>query len=318
MHLYFDESGDFAFPTDRYDVYVQAGLIVPDSFVGKVEHYVANKKSELAVKELHAAELPDEELVAICEWLNSGPLSLVGQATDTAVMTAAQLRDYRQEQAARLAENLEQYKAAGGQWTGADAWYTRHIKRAELSSRVSDSEYIQAHMLVGLIHAALFKSIVRYIDDSWRDDLVHFHLILDGKLPDKLAAGEKDLDVLLVPLLGSNDYELVVPNTWGDEPVHPFAAKFFEPSENVSLNRIFEHGLRFEPSHEHAGLQLVDVVAYVTRRAILEPDNDVIHRAYAHLRDNLRTERDGQALRLVSGGGGREQEIDDYRYRLVL
>lgn len=318
MHLYFDESGDFAFPTDRYDVYVQAGLIVPDSFVGKVEHYVANKKSELAVKELHAAELPDEELVAICEWLNSGPLSLVGQATDTAVMTAAQLRNYRQEQAARLAENLEQYKAAGGRWTGAEAWYTRHIKRAELSSRVSDSEYIQAHMLVGLIHAVLFKSIVRYIDDSWRDDLVDFHFILDGKLPDKLAAGEKDLDVLLVPLLGSNNYELVVPNTWGDEPVHPFTAKFFEPSENVSLNRIFEHGLRFEPSHEDAGLQLVDVVAYVTRRAILEPDNDVIHRAYAHLRDNLRTERDGQALRLVSGGGGREQEIDDYRYRLVL
>jgi hypothetical protein len=318
MHLYFDESGDFAFPTDRYDVYVQAGLIVPDSFVGKVEHYVANKKSELAVKELHAAELPDEELVAICQWLNSGPLSLIGQATDTAVMTAAQLRNYRQEQAARLAENLEQYKAAGGRWTGAEAWYTRHIKRAELSSRVSDSEYIQAHMLVGLIHAVLFKSIVRYIDDSWRDDLVDFHFILDGKLPDKLAAGEKDLDVLLVPLLGSNDYELVVPNTWGDEPVHPFAAKFFEPSENVSLNRIFEHGLRFEPSHEHAGLQLVDVVAYVTRRAILEPDNDVIHRAYAHLRDNLRTERDGQALRLVSGGDGHEREIDDYRYRLVL
>src|SRR5207249_4158231 len=55
----------------------------------------------------------------------------------------------------------------------------------------------------------------------------------------------------------------------------------------------FEHGLHFEPSYEHAGLQLVDVLAYVTRRAILEPDNDVIHRAYVHLRDNLRTERDG-------------------------
>jgi uncharacterized protein DUF3800 len=317
MHLYFDESGDFAFPADRYDIYVQAGLIVPDSFVDKVEHYVASKKEELGVKELHAAELPDEELVAICEWLNSGPLSLVGEATDTAVMTAAQLRDYREEQAARLGENLEQYKAAGGGWAGAEEWYTRHIKRAELSSRVSDSEYIQAHMLVGLIHAALFKSIVRYIEDSWRDDLVVFHFILDAKLPDKLAAGEKDLDVLLVPFLGSNDYELVVPNTWGDEPVHPFASKFFEPNGKVSLNRIFEQGLRFESSHEHAGLQLVDVVAYVTRRAILEPDDDVIHRAYAQLGDNLRTERDGQALRLVSGKGS-EQGIDDYRYRLVL
>jgi hypothetical protein len=130
MHLYFDESGDFAFPTDRYDVYVQAGLIVPDSFVNKVEHYVANKNDELGTTELHAAELPDEELVPICEWLTSGPLSLVGQATDTAVMTAAQLRDYRQEQAARLAKNLEQYKAADGRWAGAEAWYTRHIKRA--------------------------------------------------------------------------------------------------------------------------------------------------------------------------------------------
>lgn len=318
MHIYFDESGDFGFPVERYDVYVQAGLIVPESFADKLEHYVANKKNELHVEELHAAELPDEELEAICEWLNSGPLSLVGQATDTAVMTAAQLSSYRQEQAARLTANLEQYNAAGGGWSGAEAWYTRHIKRAELSSRVSDSEYIQAHMLVVLVYAALFKSIVRYIDDAWRDDLVDFYFILDGKLPDKLAAGEKDLNVLLIPFLGSNDYELVVPDTWAGESVHPFATKFFEPNGNVSLNRIFEHGLRFESSHEHAGLQLVDVVAYVTRRAILEPENDVIHRAYAHLRDNLRTERGGQALRLIGGGGDAEQEVDDDRYRLVL
>jgi hypothetical protein len=317
MHLYFDESGDFAFPGDRYDVYVQAGLIVPDSFVDKVEHYVANKKEELGARELHAAELPDDELVAICEWLSSGPLSLVGQATDTTVMTATQLSDYRQEQAARLAKNLEQYKAAGGRWAGAEAWYTRHIKRAELSSRVSDSEYIQAHMFVGLVHAALFKAIVRFVDNLWRNDLVDFHFILDAKLPGKLAAGEKDLDVLLMPLLGSNEHELVVPNTWGEEPLHPFAAKFYELNGKVSLNRIFEHGIHFDPSHEHAGLQLVDVVAYVTRRAILEPSDEVIHRAYAHLRDNLRTERDGQALRLLSGKDG-VQEIDEYRYRLVL
>jgi hypothetical protein len=317
MHLYFDESGDFAFPADRYDVYVQAGLIVPDSFVDKVEHYVTNTKERLGLVELHAAKVPDDELVGICEWLNSGPLSLVGQATDTAVMTTEQLGNYRQQQAARLAENLTQYKAAGGRWDGAEAWYTRHIKRAELSSRVSDSEYIQAHMFVGLIHAALFKSIVRYIDDEWRDDLVDFHLVLDAKLPGKLAAGEKDLDILLVPLLGSNDYELVVPNTWAEEPPHPFATKFFESDGKVSLNRIFEHGLRFESSREHAGLQLVDVVAYVTRRAILDPEDGVMHRAYGYLRENLRTERNGQALRLLAGEEP-ARDLDEYRYRLVL
>ena len=70
-------------------------------------------------------------------------------------------------------------------------------------------------------------------------------------------------------------------------------------SRSVSLNPIFEHGLRFEPSHDDAGLQLVDVASYVRRRPILEPDNHVIHRVYAYLRDKLGTSRDGQALRLV-------------------
>jgi hypothetical protein len=168
----------------------------------------------------------EEQLIEICRFLGNGPLQLVGQATDTEVMTGEQISAHRQEQAALLEQNFEQYKRAGGGWTGAQAWYTRHIKRAKLASRVSNSEYVQADMLVGLIHAALFKSLVRFLDDGWRDDLVDFHFILDGKLPGKLAPGEKDLDVLLVPRLGSNPSELIVPTTWYAEPVHPFISKF--------------------------------------------------------------------------------------------
>lgn len=317
MHYYFDESGDFAFPECSYDVYVQGALICPDSFVDKVEHYVDNLKGALGVDELHAAELADQQLIEICCFLGNGPLQLVGQATDTQVMTGDQINAHRKEQAALLEQNLKQYKRAGGGWAGAEAWYTRHIKRAELASRVSNSEYVQSDMLVGLIHAALFKSLVRFLDDDWRDDLVEFHFILDGKLPGKLAPGEKDLDVLLVPRLGSNPYELVVPTTWYAEPVHPFISKFSSGDGKLSLNGIFEHGLRFEPSHEHAGLQLVDTVAYVTRKAILEPDNDAIHRAYAHIREKLRTERDGQALKLVRYVGG-DESVEETRYRLVL
>lgn len=317
MHYYFDESGDFAFPEDRFDVYVQAALICPDSFVAKIEHYVDNLKRELVVDELHAVDLADDQLVGICRFVAGGPLSLVAQATDSQVMTLEQITAHRKGQAVQLADNLEQYKRVGGKWEGAEAWYTRHIKRAELASRVSNSEYVQADMLARLIHAALFKSVVHYLDDGWRDDLVDFHFILDAKLPGKLAPGEKDLDVLLVPRLGSNDYELVVPATWEDEPIHPFITKLSLGEDKLSLNGIFEHGLRFERSHEHAGLQLVDTVAYVTRKAILEPDNDVIHRAYAEIRDTLRTEREGQALRLVRYEGG-EESVDELRYRLVL
>jgi hypothetical protein len=110
MHLYFDESGDFAFPADRFDVYVQAALICPDSVLETVEQFVAGMKRELGVPELHAAELADEQLVEICRFVGAGPLSLVGQVTDTTVMTGEQISAHRKEQAALLADNLEQYK----------------------------------------------------------------------------------------------------------------------------------------------------------------------------------------------------------------
>ena len=317
MHLYFDESGDFAFPEDRFDAYVQAALICPDSFVEKIEHYIANKNRELGVDELHAAALPDEELGPICQFLAGGPLSMLAQATDSQVMNAGAIAAHREAQARQLAQNLEHYQRAGGQWPDAADWYKQRIKRADLASRVSNVEYVQADLLVGLIYTALFKSIVRYVDDAWRDDLVDFHFILDGKLPGKLAAGEKELNVILMPRLGSNDYAMVVPTTWQQEPLHPFIAKFGSGDDKLSLNRVFEHGLRFAPSHEHAGLQLVDTIAYVTRRAILESDNQVIHRAYAHLRDLLRTERGGQAVRLVRYDEGQDS-VDDQRYRSVV
>jgi hypothetical protein len=47
-----------------------------------------------------------------------------------------------------------------------------------------------------LIHAAC-----RFLEDGWRHDLSEFLFVLDGKLPGKLAAGEKQLDTLLLPRL---------------------------------------------------------------------------------------------------------------------
>jgi hypothetical protein len=317
VHLYFDESGDFAFPAEGFDAYVQAGLICPTSFVGKIEHYVENTKRRLGVDELHASELPDEELAEICRFIVGGPLSLIAQVTDTDVMTDEQITEYRNGQAAVLERNLADYKKAGGVWEGAEAFYGRHIKRAALASRINNSEYVQGDLFVRLIHAAVFKSIVRYLDDAWRDDLAEFRIILDGKLPGKLAAGEKELDTLLLPRLGSNDFALVVPTTWYEEPVHPFVERFSAGDKKLSLNRLFEHGLVFADSRAHAGLQLVDVVAYVVRKAILELDNETIYAAYSVIRENLRTERKGQALRLVRYDSGQDA-IDDERYRPLL
>ena len=49
--------------------------------------------------------------------------------------------------------------------------------------------------------------------------------------------------MLLMPRLGSNEYELVIPTTWHEEPAHPFVGKFGSGDDKLSLNGIFEHGL---------------------------------------------------------------------------
>jgi hypothetical protein len=317
MELFFDESGDFGFPAEGFDAYVQAALICPEQHEAEIDGYVTSAKEHLGVEELHAATIDDARLIDICRFIGASPVSLVAQATDTRAMNDAQITEHRLAQAAQLKENLEQWKRAGGSSKRIEDWYWQHINRAGLPQRVSNSEYVQADLLVGLIHAAVFKAIVRNLDDRYRDDLADFHFVLDGKLAGKLAAGEKVLNALLLPRLGSNPYEFVVPSEWFDEPKHPFVAKFGEDDHKISLNRVFEHGLRFESSHDHAGLQLVDVVAYVARRAILEPDNAVIHRAYGEIRESLRTERNGQALKLVRYTSGQDN-VDEMRYRRVL
>ena len=59
MLLYFDESGDFAYPDDRFDAYTQAVLICADSKLANIEEYLEGRKAAWGVEELHATELDD-------------------------------------------------------------------------------------------------------------------------------------------------------------------------------------------------------------------------------------------------------------------
>jgi hypothetical protein len=178
--------------------------------------------------ELHGAELSTESLALICEYIRESAIEVLAQATDTNVMTDRQITEHRLHQAARLKDNLEQWRREGGQSREIEGWYWRMVNRAALPQRVTNSQWAQADLLIGLIHAALFKCLVRYLEDEWREDFRDFHFILDGKLPGKLAADEKLLDSMLVPALGSNPYSFVTVTTWREDPVHPFEEKFGE------------------------------------------------------------------------------------------
>jgi hypothetical protein len=172
----------------------------------------------------------------------------------------------------------------------------------------------------------LQKVLYWFGDDAWREDYHQFRFILDGKQPGKMAAGERYLSDAILPALSSRaGATLGVPEWWNREPVHPFVAKFDRPRGRirgadvegvVDLRAIFERGLEFVPSHEHAGLQLVDCVTYVVRRAVLRQEDRHTQRAFDLIRPKLRNEH-GHSLRINKLRVGVENRSSLHRYRGV-
>jgi hypothetical protein len=115
-------------------------------------------------------------------------------------------------------------------------------------------------------------------------------------------------------------------DVWKDaDPPHAFIDRFERrggwsgaerrhvEDDVLDVNLIFENGLRFEPSYRDAGLQLSDLVAYVVRRAVLEPEDVHAQIAYDLIRPELRR-LDGTALTLVRlSTAGRRAETGRYR-----
>jgi len=315
VQFYFDESGDYAFPDDRFDCYVQAALICPDSLAEAIEGFVSDRTVAWGLDELHAVDLEPAQLHEVAQFVGECECQLVAHLTDTTILNAAQIGEFRLKQAAKYERSLDRYRrecaAIGVDPDPAVERFTHQvIKRAGLASQITHGEFVQAHYMIELIIAAVQKSLYSYHEDRWREDFHDFHFVLDGKLPQKMAAGEKYLDRTILPALGSRSktQALGLADSWKGEPPHPFVAKF-ELAEGsirgervqgaIDLRLIFEHGLNFEDSAAHAGLQLVDAVAHIVRRAVLEPEDQSVQAAYDAFRLRMLNEQ-GHCLTIAS------------------
>jgi hypothetical protein len=331
MHFFFDESGDYAFLGGVFDCYVQAALICPDDSLQPLKEFVENCKAVWRAPELHASELSLEHLQDVATFIGESECQLLVQVTDTVLITADQIAQFRLDQAATLKSNLEWYQRESTKARGAPdgetvEWMLRQIKRAGLASQISHGEFIQARFLLELVADSLQKSLYYFQDDRWRDDFRDFRFVVDGKLPNKLASGEKYFSESIVPSLGSRrGVTLGVPETWHQDPIHPFVGKFRREQGRVrgedvkgviDLDGIFGHGIRFDESVDSPGVQLVDTVAYVTRRAVMEPGNSEIQAAFDSFRGKLRNGNE-KCLTIQRLRVGEEDRSSLGRYRAL-
>lgn len=215
MFFYFDESGDYAFPDGEFNCYAQASLICPDSALSNVDQFVDDRRAAWGVDELHATKLDPAQRLEIARFIGDSDCHLLAHVTDTTLITPGKLEEFRLAQAAVLKSNLDWYrrestKARGAPVKEIEEWYLRALKRAGLSSRVSHGEFIQASFMISLILEAFRKSLIVFHEDQWRESFYDFRFILDGKLPGKMAAGEKFLNESLVPALGSMKEQSII------------------------------------------------------------------------------------------------------------
>jgi hypothetical protein len=327
MRCYFDESGDFAFSSDRLDCYTQAAVVCPDSFLPELADYIEERKRCWSLDELHATEMDRGQRLHVCHFIASSPLELVVQVTDTALMNATAISSWRRRQAIQLQNSLSTYHRQGGSAPDVERRMKAMAKRSGLATRVSDVEFVQAVFLIDLTFAALQKSVVWFAGNDWCEDFGSYRFIYDGKLPAKLGAGEKLLCEMIVPVLGSNArFALEIVDVWkGQSPPHPFIERFerrggwsvgrrFEGS-GFDLNCIFEHGLSFEDSRDHPGLQIADTVGYVARQAVLDPEDEMAELAYESIRAKLSYQR--RAMTVVSLEAT-ASDVPVERYRRLL
>jgi len=72
--------------------------------------------------------------------------------------------------------------------------------------------------------------------------------------------------------------------------------------------------LKFESSAKESGLQLIDAVAYIVRRAVMEPDDEASQEAYDAIRGKLRN-GEAHCMKIQRLNVGDEDRSSVERYR---
>jgi hypothetical protein len=82
LYFFFDESGDYVFPEERFDCYVQAALICPDSVLPAIAAFVDERMAAWGVEELHATELALDQRLEVARFIQESDSQLLAHVTD--------------------------------------------------------------------------------------------------------------------------------------------------------------------------------------------------------------------------------------------
>lgn len=320
MWSYFEESGDFGYPSSGFESNVLATVIVPDRELDRVGSFVAASNKRWGRVELKGRKMSPARRLRVCEFIADTDIILVATMTDNLLIPSGELVGHRLRQAAAVADAYARSESRQRGDTAALATRDRLIGKFGLESELPNDAFIQFLMLMPIhfrdaIQAALFY----YRDPAFRDEFARLRFVFDGKKVSDRAEGE-ELLVEVLPGIMAHDRRFVwtVPDEISNDHDHPYFAEHRFPGDNdprgVGVRQLLRDGLQFETSQDFAGIQLADVVAYTVRRAAMNPDEALTQEAFAALRTKLMPTADGQPIHLYSTGAIFAREVARYSH----
>lgn len=279
MQYFIDESGVFANPSAQsIALSAVAVLGVPSSKMGRVfQDYVDLRRSWIGVSEsteLKGSKLSESQVVQVLDLLAECQCRLWPGVIDLGACSEADIRHARRSQARGVLGNFETLKYPDMR--------SHVIAVAKTILRMSNSAYAQLAVTIDLIEVSLRECLVHDALYS-PSELGELHWTLDTKRNAALESREFIETVVCGALqsrslkrpitqVKQGNYEAMKDAMGIHSECPPHLSRGAkgsqEPWEYFDIGQLFRRHLVFEESFLSVGLQLADICANVTARAV--------------------------------------------------
>jgi hypothetical protein len=277
MHTYIDESGIFSNPANRTNIAsVVAALAVPT----EKKKDLFKKFKELTFRwkddngEIKGKNLDEEQIAAIVSLLQHFDVILEMDVIDLGLHSEDKINRFKEIQARQITESL------------TPEHHPRIVRTAEEIQAtflaMSNQLYIQALIMFFLIPRILYHGVIYYAR-RMPEELSWFYWMVDAK-GESITAYEKAWSTALYPIMSGQTARSPIRFVEGGDYSHferfeKHNETFIKQVESeqgleagslmtVRLGSIIGEHFEFQDSRWNVGLQMVDVLANATQRAL--------------------------------------------------
>jgi hypothetical protein len=281
MQIGVDASGKFLIGPE-YEATVVAAAIGPDSAFAQIGTWTAEAldrwgKSE-EPKELHANELGPSERLEVCRMLASrDDICLCAVVSDSFLLgSPAALKGHRERQ--------YEHALNTPALTGRGRKRRDQVLAQLEGDRLTDEDYAFAVVLPLVGIGALQRAFGYFGGGEYRDDMSAVEVFVDPEAPPTKRYVE---GTLLPTVSGDERFGLTLPKHWRKPPVHPFLEASMDTDGDGLRAEVLLGDMSWPPSEDRPAIQVADIAAWVIRRTLTRPEENLAREMFELLKPLL-------------------------------